>query len=330
MTDFYNVVANSRPVSDLDTSIVIVDIAFTDRQDVIDILELLADLKPRAVGLDVTFNEQRPGDERLLEAIERCPNLVMAVGVGGVDGRNSKTFLPDDYSYFYNTACDSHSHGVINFPTKFDGATIREFRLAYPISNADTLPSMALALAQLTDFSAYHKALQRDKPMETIDFPSRTFETIPWYELPENTEKINDKIVLVGALGELGDTHATPIDNKMAGVIIHAYALSTLLRANYYSVAPEWLTMLISFLLCFALCYSNVTMRKNGARAFWMRIVQLLGLYLIVRLGYWLYVDYCIIIDFSYTLMMLLFGFFAVDIWFGARYYFDKFFIKQI
>lgn len=324
MTDFYNVVANSRPVSMQDTSIVIVDIAFTDRNDVVSILELIADCNPRAVGLDVTFNEPRAGDERLLEAIDSCPNLVMAVGVSPATGRGSSEFLPDDYSWFYNIDCGTHDHGVINFPTKFDGATIRSFRPVFPVSNGDTLPSLALALARIADPAAAARAEARANEQETIDFPSRVFETIPWYELPDRTELIDGKIVLIGAIGELGDTHGTPTDNRMAGVVIHAHALSTILRGSYYTELSRGWTAVISFLLCFLLCLSNVGMKSHGARALWMRLVQLSGLYIITRVGYWLFVDHRIIIDFSYTLLMLLFGFFAIDIWFGLRYYAEK------
>lgn len=332
ITDFYNVVANSRPVSERDTSIVVVDIAFTDRGDVTDILELLADLKPKAVGLDVTFNEQKEGDERLLAVLDRIPNLVMAVGVSPVDQRPHREFLPDDYSYFYNRGCEGkHTHGVINLPTKFDGATIREFKLNYCLSgNGGEIPSFALALAQIAAPEAARKAMDRGKDLETIDFPSREFDIIPWFELPENSDKIAGKIVLVGAIGELGDAHATPIDNRMAGVLVHAYALSTMLRGHYYNVAPQWFTLALSFALCFLLCMGNVSLRKNGARAMWMRLVQLASLYVIARVGYWLYVDHRIIVDFSYTLMMLLFGFFAVDIWFGIKYYVEQLRLSKI
>ena len=331
ITDFYNVVANSRPVSDCDTSIAIVDIAFTERSDVTDIIELLADLNPKAVGVDVTFNEKKEGDDRLIAALNRCPNLVMAVGVSPTDKRPHKEFVPDDYSYFYNRDCKGkHTHGIINLPTKFEGSTIREFKLTYRNSNnGEEMSAFPLALAEVAAPEAAREALRRGNDLETIDFPSREFEIIPWYELPENTDKIANKIVLVGAIGELGDTHATPIDPRMAGVVIHAHALSTILRGHYYTVMPQWLTTALSFLLCFLLCLGNVALRKNGARAMWMRVVQLLGVYCIARIGYWLYIDMHVIVDFSYTLLMLLFGFFAVDIWFGITYYakplFEKF-----
>lgn len=319
LTDFYNIVADSRPIRTLDPEIVIVDIAGTEREDVTDIIEILADMNPRAVGLDVTFNDRRPGDERLLAALDRCPNLIMAVGVSNVPEQRD-TFVVDDYSYFCHGHCDSHRHGVVNFPTSFNGATIRSFLPAYPCRSGEEVPSLALALAEIADPASAALLKSRGNDMEAIDFPSREFNIIPCKELPDRPNEISGKIVLVGAIGELGDVHSTPINNRMAGVTIHAHTLNTILQDNYYHVAGRWLNMLISFICCFLLCFSNLSY-LSPARGLWMRIIQLGGLYCIIRIGYYLFIDRHVIVDFSYTLMMLTFGFFALDIWIGITYY---------
>ena len=55
INDFYNKVADSRLVSTLDSNIVIIDIAESDRDGIAEILETVALCGPRAVGLDVLF-----------------------------------------------------------------------------------------------------------------------------------------------------------------------------------------------------------------------------------------------------------------------------------
>lgn len=322
MTDFYHIVADSRPVVDKDTSIIIVDLAFTDRDDVTDILALLGELSPRAVGIDVTFNEVREGDSLLMEAIANLPNPVMAVGVGVAPGSKPTRFMPDDYSYFYNLPGDSRYHGVINLPTRYDGGSVRQYRLQFPLSNGDTLPSFALTLARIAAPEAAARAIKRRKDLETIDYPSHLFETIAWYDLPEHAEKIKGKIVLAGAIGELGDTHATPVDGKMAGVMIHAHALSTILRGSFYSIAPRWLVMALGFTLCFLLCLANLTFKHIKAYGLWLRFIQILLIYILIHLGYWLFIDLHCIVDFSYPLLMVAFGLFALDIWHGLTFYF--------
>lgn len=54
-----------------------------------------------------------------------------------------------------------------------------------------------------------------------------------------------------------------------------------------------------------------------GVKGLIMRIVQVTLLYLTIRLGYYFFIEHNIIINFSYSLMMLTFGLFAGDIWIG-------------
>lgn len=326
LTDFYNIVADSRPIRSLDSCVVIVDIADAEREDIADILTIIGDLKPAAVGLDVTFNEPRQGDELLLDAIAGCPNPVMAIGVSEAPGSNGK-FLVDDYSYFYPELRGSCRHGVINLPSKFSGATIRSFMPEFIGANGDTLKSLALSLAEAVDTAAAERIKHRKNKTLLIDFPSRAFTTIPWFEVPDNAERIAGKIVLIGSMAETEDAHATPINNKMSGVMIHAYATSTILRGAEYKAVGKAVNMAIAFLLCFLLCLNNLSY-TSPARGLWLRLIQLGFLYLILRIGYYMFVDKHIIIDFSETILMLAFGFFALDIWAGLQYYAVKLYRK--
>lgn len=326
LTDFYNIVADSRPIRSLDSDIIIVDIADAEREDIADILTIIGDLHPAAVGLDVTFNEPRPGDEHLLDAIAGCPNTVMAIGVSEVPGNKGK-FLVDDYSYFYPDLRKSYSHGVINLPSKFSGATIRSFMPEFIGANGDTLRSLSLALAEAARPEATEKIKSRKNKTLLIDFPNRAFTIIPWYEVPDNAENIAGKIILIGSTAETEDAHATPINTKMSGVLIHAYATSTILRDAEYTAVGRAVNMSIAFILCFLLCLNNLSY-TSPARGLWLRLIQLGFLYLILRIGYYMFVDKHIIIDFSETILMLTFGFFALDIWTGLQYYAMKIYRK--
>ncbi len=326
LTDFYNIVADSRPIRSLDSDILIVDIADAEREDIADILAMMGDMKPAAVGLDVTFNDPRPDDGRLIDAITNCPNPVLAIGVSEAPGSKGK-FLVDDYSYFYPELRNSISHGVINLPSKFSGATIRSFMPEFIAANGDTLSSMALSLARAVNPEAARKLKARSDKTLLIDFPSRTFTVIPWYAVPDNAEQIEGKIVLIGSMAETEDAHATPVNNKMSGVLIHAYATSTILRGAEYKAVGRAINMAIAFVLCFLLCLNNLSY-KTPARGLWLRLIQLGCLYLILRIGYYMFVDKHIIVDFSETILMLAFGFFALDIWAGLQYYCTKFYHK--
>lgn len=320
ITDYYHVVANSRPESTLDTNIVIIDVAFTIREDVIGVIDLLADLQPRVVGLDVTFNEPESGDKYLFEAIDKCPNLIMALGVDVDRKDDTGKFVPDDYSYFFTTHCDRHRHGVINLPSKSEGSTVQQFRKLFPMESGDTLPSLALAVTRIADPGAARTAESRSNILETIDYPSQQFDILPWYKLIDHPEFVKDKIVLIGAIGEAGDLHATPIDSKMPGVLIHAHAINTMMRQHYYTVTSETTGMIISFIICYIIIFIYLSYH-SPAKGFWMRLTQLSFVVAALVIGYLLFINMRIIIDFSYTLMMITFAFFSLDLWEGMEHY---------
>lgn len=324
MTDFYNIIADSRPVRALDDKIVIVNIDNTSRDDVTDIIEMLSVMNPAAVGIDVTFNEPHADDSRLLHAIENCPDLVLAVGLCAMPGQKD-TFMVDDYSFFYNTHHDIITHGAVNLPSKSDGSTIRDFPVIFQGQFGKTISPFAVALARKADADAVRLLESRGNKTETIDFPSRTFNVIPWQELPDRPAEVEGKVVVVGAMNEIGDMHRTPVSDKMSGVMIHAYAISTILNGNYYTVAASWLNLGLAFLLCFLLAMASLSLRVQ-IKGLVLRMVQVLVLYLIIRIGYSMFVDHRVIIDFSFSLLMLTFALFACDVWIGSSYIFQNLF----
>ncbi|MDE5958802.1 MAG: CHASE2 domain-containing protein [Muribaculaceae bacterium] len=324
LTDFYNIIADSRPVRALDDKIVIVDIDNTSRDDVTDIIEMLSVMNPAAVGIDVTFNEPHADDSRLLHAIENCPDLVLAVGLCAMPGQKD-TFMVDDYSFFYNTHHDIITHGAVNLPSKSDGSTIRDFPVIFQSQFGKTISPFAVALARKADADAVRLLESRGNKTETIDFPSRTFNGIPWPELPDRPAEVEGKVVVVGAMNEIGDMHRTPVSDKMSGVMIHAYAISTILNGNYYTVAASWLNLGLAFLLCFLLAMASLSLRVQ-IKGLVLRMVQVLVLYLIIRIGYSMFVDHRVIIDFSFSLLMLTFALFACDVWIGSSYIFQNLF----
>ncbi len=90
-----------------------------------------------------------------------------------------------------------------------------------------------------------------------------------------------DKIVLVGASAEeLQDNKLTPffdwggVKQKMPGVELHANALSTILRGDFISAAPEWMALALALLLAFA----------AGVQARWLQGLRGLAAVLLVAI----------------------------------------------
>lgn len=320
ITDFYNIVADSRAVSILDDNIVIINIDNSDRNEIADILQVVSLTNPKAVGLDVIFSDCREGDSILHDALRACDNLIMPVSMRPED--NPELFRIDSHSYFYPTGgSDSLNLGIeyaaASLPSKYDRGMVREMQIYFPTTDGDTLYSLPAALVRTADVNSYNNLRARENNLENINFHSRCFTVIEPETLIDNAEMLTGRVVLIGAIHEAGDLHQTPVNSSMPGVMVHAYATATVLDNAYMNTIPKWANILIGFLLCFMVVFIHVSF-STKALGLLLRLLQIALLWITVQLGYWFFVNHNLIIDFSYALLMLAFGLFACDIWNGT------------
>lgn len=316
ITDFYNIVADSRAVSHLDDNIVIVNIDRSDRNEIADIISVATLSGARAIGLDVMFEDEREGDEPLLEAIREAPVIVQPLAMKQTS--DADTFAVRAASYFYTVPGATESHyGAASMPSRYERSTVREMRTFFPADSGDPIPSFAVALARATDPEAAKKLEARGNELEMINYHSRRFRTIEPDELIDRAEELNGRVVLIGALNEIGDLHQTPVNSSMPGVMIHAHSLATILDGAYMKAVPKSANMLIGCILCFIIVLTHISL-SVGVKGLIIRIMQVIFVWIAVQIGYWFFVEHDIIIDFSYSLLMLAFGLFACDIWNGV------------
>ncbi|MDE6126741.1 MAG: CHASE2 domain-containing protein, partial [Muribaculaceae bacterium] len=137
-------------------------------------------------------------------------------------------------------------------------------------------------------------------------------------EMVLNADELYGKVVLVGAMREVADMHPTPVKRRMSGVEIHARAISTILNQSYYTQLPDPANWAIAFVLAFTVIFCSLMLPVAG-KGLLLRLLQIGLLYAIIRAGYTFFVDHSVIINFSYSLLMVTFGLFAADIWLGLR-----------
>lgn len=316
ITDFYNIVADSRAVSHLDDNIVIVNIDRSDRNEIADIISVATLAGARAIGLDVMFEDEREGDEPLLEAIRQAPVIFQPLAMKQTSAPD--TFAVRSASYFYTVPGATESHyAAASMPSRYERSMVREMRTFFPADSGASIPSFAVALARVTDPAAAERLEARGNELEMINYHSRRFRTIEPDELVDRADELNGRIVLIGALNEIGDLHQTPVNSSMPGVMIHAHSLATILDGAYMKAFPKSANMLIGFILCFIIVLTHVSL-SFGIKGLIIRIMQVIFVWLAVQIGYWSFVEHGVIIDFSYSLLMLAFGLFACDIWNGV------------
>ena len=315
ISDFYAQIADKRPVRTLNPDLIIVDIDRAGRSEITSLLETLQLCGPKVIALDVMF--EKPGDwqtdSALIKSIREVqeilvmPALMAQTSEGGMDVAERSFFASDIAT----------SEGAVNFSSTRRGATIREFVTQFITNKGDSVDSFALAIARKADPSKVTSLVSRGNKEEFIDYPSHEYRVINIADVPDYCEEINGKIVMIGAISDASDLHATPVNSRMPGVMIHAAALSTILSENYYTALTDWQEWLPALILCFLVVVMSLLI-KPKFKGLLVRIVQVLLVYLTVTVGYGLFVDHQIILNAGYTLLMLGFGFFAVDIWNGV------------
>ena len=172
------------------------------------------------------------------------------------------------------------------------------------------------AIAATASPDALESLRRRGNAIETINSPSRSFRIFTPEEIAGNAHFIAGRIILLGDTDDLADMHATPVTSTMSGVLIHAYSLATIIHDNYLDSFTRAENIALAFALCLIVVLTSVTL-PIGIKGLVMRLMQVFLLYFVVRLGYSLFLEHNLVIDFSYALLMLALGVLACDLWLG-------------
>lgn len=318
-SDIFAQFADSRPVRQLEDRFLILDIGNSNREEIAEALTMLSLCNPKAVGIDILFGAPGENDSTLVSALAglSCPVVMprIAADSAGVFSIAERSFLE---SYAELSAL---RYAAVNLPT--DGSEghgrVREYAVCFPLAGGDTLWSMPMALTQIMDAKAAERLKSRHAAYGTVAYASRQFNVITPEQISEHAADIENRTVLVGSLNDAYDMHATPVNSYYPGVMIHAHALSTILDGTWFRKAPDYTDPLVASLVCFTIVYLCLILNP-GIRGLLLRLLQILLLYITVRIGYELYVEHNTICNFSYTLLMIAFGLFSVDIWNGVLF----------
>lgn len=310
LPDLFAQIADNRPVRTFDDRVVIINIGRHGREDIAEALSLLSLCSPKTVGVDINFEDPSDDDTALIEAINSLPDAVFPLGVS--PSKENGLFKIDDKPFFYNE-CPNVKYGIVNLPLSSEKGTVREFAVDFPTSQGK-IPSFVAEIASIANPEAFEKLMGRNADTGYTVYHSREYQIINLEDIEDHAEDLFDKIVLVGALEDAADLHATPIQSHVAGVLLHAAALSTILDGVWMKKIPSHYDYILALGLCF-LIMLIVYGFKSNFRGLVLRIVQACLVYLAVRIGYALFVDHNIIFDISFTITIIAFGLFAADIW---------------
>lgn len=322
LSDIYNSVEASRPVKTVSNDVVVVNIDGCNREEALSTVTLVAQCGPKAIGLDVLFPIAKDSAKNgyLKTVVAKIPVLVFSTGVtyNEKDGTYSREFLS-----FCESEKDFKPHhiGYVNLDTSRPWEVVRSFVPCVRTKDGKTLNAMTFELARMASPERAQQLLDRGNFAETIDYTSYEIEVIQAEELndPKEQQKLKDKVVFVGAMSEVKDTYLTPLREPIAGVMIHAHVVQTILSGSYIRESSTWFNWFIAIVLCMTFITLLWIARKRMSNVgnLLIRISQFVIMFVLVWLGCYIYSVHHMYMDFSPAIWMLGLGAIAFDISFA-------------
>ena len=113
--------------------------------------------------------------------------------------------------------------------------------------------------------------------------------------------------------------YMVPINGLVAGILIHAYALNTIMMDLYTDITPDWLNWLIALLVSIIFIFANIYAKEHWSHIgnLLMRILQIMIMIGMIYIGAYWYKNHMQYIDFSQVVLMIGFSSLAGDIYDG-------------
>ena len=313
-TDFYTLVADARDVRRYEDRIAVVGVDGLNRQQLAGTLGKIAACEPAVTAIDLLLNERDESDSTLVNAMCSLGRVVYAE----VDyGDNQPEYEPEAGQSLYASVPGAVA-GIVNLDAMSVRSVIRSFIPRFRgVYDGKAVEYDAFGAAAVKEYSpeAYDALSERGGEVEQIYFPSVDFEFLSPDEIADNRELLAGKIVLVGTVDDWQDIHATPVDESMPGVLIHAYIASTILDGMYVTPVSKGWIWVVSFVLAFVFILTQLLVGDSKPGNMLVRWMQVLFLVLLVVIGTRLYLTRLVTLDLTLPLLMISLGLLASDIW---------------
>ncbi len=311
-SDFYTLVADSRPVSNYEKDIVIVPLDDCDRRQMAEAISSVDFCAPAAVGLDIFFPTPSNADEDpLADALADCDNLVMPVFV-----KSDSTGLRISHESCYDDlVVPSGEFAAANIQgSEKNLDNVRDFRKGIQTEDG-YINTLAAALVSISHKDAYSALEARKNETEEIFYASREFEIVAPNDILDNKDLIEGRVVLLGKLNDRADQHITPLQNRTPGLMIHAYILATIINGDYIRQLSEWEDILLGSLMCLLVVWINLHLMTSVMGPLLVRSLQIGLLYFLILTGTQAYIRLHVDLNFSYSMLTVTLGVAACEVY---------------
>lgn len=321
ITDIYNAVEKNNydaiggaPLSE---HVIIVSVDNMDRLETLNTINKVAQFKPSAIGLDFPFEDSVLHRDYLLHTVLFNNSIVSATKVEYV---KDSSYFRRKYLSFYESEFPSAHVGYVNIDADYTWNVIRTFHPFVRGAKGDTLTSMVLELAKLANPERAQKLLSRHNETEIIDFVSHKIEVLPpaLLDREDIASKIEGKAVFIGDTAYAPDIRMTPLHEPMAGILVHAYSLQTVLEDSYIDYWPSWKIWSITLILTIGFLFVLWRARGKSDSGNWIiRMTQFGFMFLLVLWGCYVFSADHEYADFTMSITMLGFSALTFDLTFA-------------
>lgn len=312
-SDFYSIAVSNDKTYTIDPNITIVAVDHCSRSEIAKTLALADSAGAKAIGIDIIFEKPTVHYDSLADYLTENHNIILPVLLKDFDG----TFFNDaEVSYFDNWELNDSRHASININGSHEGCTTRYFKPEFDHVDSP-IPSMAMMLAEIYKPGGFDRIITRGNSMEMIDFTTHQFNIIHAKDLYLHTDLLKNKIVLLGCVDNAADKHRIPLINNMAGVIIHAYIISTIINDDFIDDSSWLINMIIASIVCLIIVFLGVLFRSTDWGCMMVRILQVAILFAILYIGTALFRTYHYNLDFGPTILISILGLLFMDILIG-------------
>lgn len=243
-TDIYYKALEEVP--DTSHAITIVDMSkMYTRTEVAQLLYDIESTKPKLVGVDITFQDERTdfwGNDMLVDIAKTYSNIVFAYyRQNANNGKQSEV-----HSFFTDSI--PVNEGFTDMPRGLYGVMKRKIPLASKKQNGKEILSFPSVVTNL--YTNHDIVNTTDTTDLSINFYPTVFTIIEADSVLIHPEMLEGRIVLVGGVNRLEDMHDTPL-GKMAGTVLLAYSIKTILEQSQVESPAMYWIIIVSFILIY-------------------------------------------------------------------------------
>ncbi|MCX6258350.1 MAG: CHASE2 domain-containing protein [Bacteroidia bacterium] len=310
-----------------DTNIILVNIEDLDRSGIARLINIINSDCPKVIAIDVFFSKHpdKAGDSLLADAFLSAGSKIVLA-----EFYNPQTNKPDTAYKIFN----NYDYGHADLPNNEDGTeVVRDFTPMIKYNGREMWAFSAMVARKYSP-ERFDALKARNNQEELINYIGdiNSYARVSYSEIMQPGQKaltlFKDKIVILGFAGgkcrttdDMEDLFYTPVNPHyygrahpdMFGMVIHANIVSMILKGSYIHVLPNWLVILISFIIVYlhVAFFVWLFVKKHIWYHLSVKLIQLFSFSLILLLIFYLFRLTSVLI---YTKYMLLGVILSADI----------------